>query len=44
MLGLLQADAGEVKRPKRLGAVFQEDRLCREFDAVTNIAMVTGDR
>jgi NitT/TauT family transport system ATP-binding protein len=44
MLGLLQADAGEVKRPKRLGAVFQEDRLCMEFDAVTNIAMVTGDR
>lgn len=44
MLGLLQADAGEVKRPKRFGAVFQEDRLCREFDAVTNIAMVTGDR
>lgn len=44
MLGLLQADAGEVKRPKRLGAVFQEDRLCREFDAVTNIAMVTGNR
>ncbi len=44
MLGLLQADAGEVKRPKRIGAVFQEDRLCKEFDAVTNIAMVTGDR
>ena len=44
LLGLLQPDAGEVKRPKRLGAVFQEDRLCKEFDAVTNIAMVTGDR
>lgn len=44
MLGLLQADAGEVMRPKRFGAVFQEDRLCKEFDAVTNIAMVTGDR
>jgi len=44
LLGLLTADSGEVKRPKRLGAVFQEDRLCKEFDAVTNIAMVTGDR
>lgn len=44
LLGLLSADAGEVKRPKQLGAVFQEDRLCKEFDAVTNIAMVTGDR
>ena len=44
LLGLLAADAGEVKRPKRFGAVFQENRLCAEFDAVTNIAMVTGDR
>lgn len=44
MLGLLSADEGRVKRPARLGAVFQEDRLCKEFDAVTNIAMVTGDR
>jgi len=44
LLGLLQADAGEVKRPKYIGAVFQEDRLCKEFDAVTNISMVTGDR
>lgn len=44
LLGLLEADAGEVKRPKRMGAVFQEDRLCKGFDAVTNIAMVTGDK
>ncbi len=44
MLGLLLPEKGEVKRPARLGAVFQEDRLCKEFDAVTNIAMVTGDR
>lgn len=44
LLGLLPADSGEIKRPKRMGAVFQEDRLCKEFDAVTNIAMVTGDR
>lgn len=43
-LGLLQADGGCVRRPKRMGAVFQEDRLCKEFDAVTNIAMVTGNR
>lgn len=43
-LGLVTADGGEVKRPKRMGAVFQENRLCKEFDAVTNIAMVTGNR
>ena len=44
ILGILPADDGEIKRPVRLSAVFQEDRLCMEFDAVTNIAMVTGDR
>ena len=44
LLGTLKPDDGEVKRPKRIGAVFQEDRLCMEFDAVTNIAMVTGNR
>ena len=44
LLGLLQEDAGGVKRPKQLGAVFQEDRLCNGFDAETNIAMVTGDK
>lgn len=44
LLGLLEADGGTVRRPKRMGAVFQEDRLCKEFDAVTNIAMVTGNR
>lgn len=43
-LGLLEADRGTVRRPERMGAVFQEDRLCKEFDAVTNIAMVTGNR
>lgn len=44
LLGLLSQDAGTVKRPKQLGAVFQEDRLCNGFDAVTNIVMVTGDK
>ncbi len=44
LLGLIKADGGKVNRPKRMGAVFQEDRLCEEFDAVTNIVMVTGDR
>ena len=44
LLGLQKADAGTVNRPKRMGAVFQEDRLCKEFDTVTNIVMVTGNR
>lgn len=44
LLGILPAEEGAVKRPKYVGAVFQEDRLCKEFDGITNIAMVTGDR
>ena len=39
LLGLLQADAGEVKRPKRFGAVFQENRLCMEFDMLQSMDM-----
>lgn len=44
LLGILPAEEGTVKRPKYVGAVFQEDRLCKEFDGITNIAMVTGNR
>ena len=44
LLGILPAEGGTVRRPKYVGAVFQEDRLCKEFDGITNITMVTGDR
>ncbi len=44
LLGLLTADAGTVRTVKPCGAVFQEDRLCTEFDAETNVMLVNQDR
>ena len=41
LMGLLNADQGAVSGiPRRLGAVFQEDRLCESFDAVENVRIV----
>ncbi len=42
LLGLERADSGQIKGLDRLkiSAVFQEDRLCQEFTAVDNTAMV----
>lgn len=47
LAGLEQADRGEVEGASgRIGMVFQEDRLCEEYDAVCNIllGMETGGR
>lgn len=39
-----RADSGTITGlPKRIGMVFQEDRLCEEYDVITNI-MLTGKR
>jgi len=41
LMGLIQPDSGSVSgMPDRKSAVFQEDRLCEEFSAETNVAMV----
>lgn len=42
MMGLEKADSGEISGvdPRSISAVFQEDRLCEDFTAVSNIAMV----
>jgi NitT/TauT family transport system ATP-binding protein len=41
LMGLEQADGGKISGiPERIAAVFQENRLCEEFSAVTNVAMV----
>lgn len=41
--GLSIPDAGEITGvPRRLAFVFQEDRLCEDFTAVSNIRLVTG--
>lgn len=44
LLSLLWPEEGTVSAPGKCAAVFQEDRLCMEFDAVTNVAMVCRDR
>lgn len=43
LMGLLSPDRGTVEnRPERLSAVFQEDRLCEDFSALSNVRLVTG--
>ena len=43
LMGFEPADGGEIlNMPKKLSAVFQENRLCEEFSAMANIRMVTG--
>ena len=41
--GLLPPDEGTVEDvPEKIGFVFQEDRLCEDFSALSNIRLVTG--
>ena len=41
--GLEKPDAGSVEGvPEQIGFVFQEDRLCEDFSAVSNVRLVTG--
>ena len=43
LMGLEKADSGTITGlPARISAVFQEDRLCEDFSAVSNIRLVTG--
>lgn len=43
LLGFLEPDAGTIEGlPERIGMVFQEDRLCEDFSALSNIMMVTN--
>lgn len=41
--GLDRPDSGSVRTKAFFSMVFQEDRLCREYSAVKNVEMVTGD-
>lgn len=44
MMGLLEKDSGELYGiPEKISAVFQEDRLCEEFSAYTNIRLSCPD-
>ncbi|MDD4125293.1 MAG: ATP-binding cassette domain-containing protein [Eubacteriales bacterium] len=43
IMGLIKPDLGFVTGvPAKISAVFQEDRLCDDFNAVSNIYLVTG--
>ncbi len=45
IMGLEKADSGEVSGvPSRISAVFQEDCLCEDFSAISNIKAVTGKK
>ncbi len=42
--GLEEPDAGSIEGvPERIAFVFQEDRLCEEFSALSNVHLVTGN-
>ncbi|MBR6800329.1 MAG: ABC transporter ATP-binding protein [Eubacteriaceae bacterium] len=44
IMGLLPKDSGEMTGvPEKISAVFQEDRLCEEFSAYTNIRLSCPD-
>jgi NitT/TauT family transport system ATP-binding protein len=46
IMGLMKADSGKVKglEGKKLTAVFQEDRLCENMDAIKNVQLVCDKR
>lgn len=44
VMGLENADDGEVYKGGAVSAVFQEDRLCEDFSALSNVALVCDDK
>ena len=44
VMGLENADNGEVIKNGAVSAVFQEDRLCEDFSALSNVALVCDDK
>ncbi len=44
LLGTLLPDSGTVSCAGKLSAVFQEDRLCEDFSALSNLKMVLPDK
>lgn len=44
LAGIEKADAGSIRVPERVSMLFQEDRLCEEYDAVKNVELVCGNR
>jgi len=45
IMGLEKADCGDISGvPDKMSAVFQDDLLCEDFSAISNIRAVTGKR
>lgn len=45
LMGFLEPDEGSIQGvPRQKSAVFQEDRLCESFDAITNVRMVCSKK
>lgn len=45
LMGFLAPDSGEITGlPEIISAVFQEDRLCEDFSALSNVSMVLGKK
>ena len=44
LAGLAEPDSGMLEASFACGMVFQEDRLCEEYDGVKNVELVTGDK
>lgn len=44
LAGIEKADAGSIRVPERVSMLFQEDRLCEEYDAIKNVELVCGNR
>ena len=43
LMGLEKSDSGEISGiPEKISAVFQDDLLCEDFSAISNIRAVTG--
>ncbi len=43
LCGLEQPDSGRIEGTKRFGMVFQEDRLCEDYNAIQNVALIVGE-
>lgn len=43
LCGLESPDCGRIERAEKYSMVFQEDRLCEDYDAVQNVSMVIRD-
>ena len=44
IMGLEKQDSGEIFKNGTVSAVFQENRLCEDFSALSNVALVCDDR